>query len=189
MIQDLENEIWKDVIGFEDYYQISNAGRVKSKARQWIAAHGSVQKHKEKIMKLVPTGNGYLKVMFCISTKRIFYSVHRLVALHFINNQDVDIKININHKNGIKTDNRIENLEWCTQSENAIHAFENNLRVGMPGEKHPRSVLTEEKVLQARKFYADNKDKMKIPQMADNLGIHRTTFDGIVKNRSWKHVK
>jgi hypothetical protein len=80
---------------------------------------------KEKIMKLKLRNNGYLEIDLCIDNKHKYVMVHRLVAIAFIDN--IDNKPCINHKNGIKIDNRVYNLEWCTYRENTIHAYETGL--------------------------------------------------------------
>lgn len=113
-------EIWKDIKGFEGRYQVSNMGRVKTlKGETWIKpAHLNHW--------------GYPRVQFRISktSKSKNYAVHRLVAQAFIPNPDG--KPEVNHKNGIKTDNRVANLEWCTPAENTRHAVATGLKVGKP---------------------------------------------------------
>lgn len=100
----MQNEIWKDVPGYAGLYQVSNTGRVKSFKNQY--GHGI------RILKGEKTQSGYIQVS--LNKKR--YKIHRLVAMAFIPNPDVLPQIN--HKNEIKTDNRVENLEWCTAKYN-----------------------------------------------------------------------
>lgn len=102
-------EEWKTIPGYNGIYQVSSDGRVKN-------AYGH-------FLKAETTRNGYKRVVFYDRKK---FSVHRLVALTFIPNPEN--KEVVNHKNGIKTDNRVENLEWNTWSENEKHAYAAGLK-------------------------------------------------------------
>lgn len=119
-------EIWKDIKGWEGYYQISNLGRVKSLYR--IVPHKLKGKKTifERILKPCIASPGYYSLGLRKDCKVKCARIHRLVALHFIPNPQN--KPEINHKNGIKTDNRIENLEWVTRSENEKHAYKIGLK-------------------------------------------------------------
>lgn len=108
-------EIWKDIQGFEGCYQVSNLGRVKSFA--WS---------KERILKPGINSRGYLCVVLHSDGTKCTQTVHRLVLKSFIPNDRN--KESINHINGIKTDNRLENLEWATLSENMKHAYDAGLK-------------------------------------------------------------
>lgn len=120
-------EIWKDIKGYENIYQVSNLGRIKSLDRKVKAGikHNEYKIAKGKILKLNQKRNGYLTVDLCKENKVKTISVHRLVALTFIPNKEN--KEQINHINAKKYDNRVENLEWCTYEENKQHAKENKL--------------------------------------------------------------
>lgn len=123
-----ENEIWKDVIGFEGYYQISNLGRVKSLAR-WKQNHSKKQFIKERIMKPY-LSVGYWKITLMKFHKSKKYFIHRLLGIHFIPNPEN--KPEINHMKGIKTNLDIKFLEWATGKENAQHAVRTGLRIFNP---------------------------------------------------------
>lgn len=109
-------EIWKDVKGYEGIYQVSNIGRVKSLLRKVAHIKGN-RTIPERIIKLhISSSNGYYMVNLCKDKSHKSYLVHRLVAGAFISNPN---KLPyINHKNEIRTDNRVENLEWCTPEYN-----------------------------------------------------------------------
>ena len=110
-------ENWKDIKGYEGFYQVSDLGRVKSLERDVFNSRGIVYHLKEKI--LVPNldRGGYTNVGLYKNGKRKFMLVHRLVALAFIPNPEN--KSQINHRDEVKTNNVVENLEWCSAQENA----------------------------------------------------------------------
>ena len=115
---DNENEIWKDVIGYEGLYQVSNLGNVKS--------YNSNRFKNGLILKQGTSKKGYKVIYFIKDRIKKTLSVHRLVAISFIEN--TYDKPQVNHINGIKYDNNIDNLEWVTNSENMKHAFVNGLK-------------------------------------------------------------
>lgn len=115
-------EIWKDVEGYEGLYQVSNMGNVRSLERQ--TSRG--QNRKGKFLTKTISDNGYPKVSLSKDGKATRFFVHRLVAISFIPNPEH--KREVNHINGIKTDNRVCNLEWVSSRENKLHAFETRLR-------------------------------------------------------------
>lgn len=133
--------VWKDIKGYEGYYQISNLGQVKSLLR--IVPHSLKGKKTipEIILKQLIDNVGYYSSRLTKNGKGTTVRTHRLIAVSFIPN--TDNKPCVNHKNGIKTDNSIENLEWCTHSENQLHSYRELGRIagmtGIKGKDHHRS--------------------------------------------------
>lgn len=108
-MENFDNEQWRDIAGYEGMYQVSDLGRVRSKhSGEW------------KVLRCGTLPKGYLMVNLHQDGKRKCVTVHRLVANAFIPNSD-ETKTQINHKNEVKTDNRVENLEWCTASYNQTY--------------------------------------------------------------------
>ena len=101
-------EEWRDIKGYEGKYQVSNLGRVKS-----LNYH---RENREEILSNVPDKYGYLIVSLCKNGKELAFKIHRLVALHFIENPNNYPQIN--HKDENKQNNRADNLEWCTAKYN-----------------------------------------------------------------------
>lgn len=107
-------EIWKDVVGYEGLYQVSSEGRVKSVDR-WVKCNTGTMIKKGTFLKFYDR-EGYDYVFLYKNGQRLFTGVGRLVAIAFIPNPDNLPEVN--HKNEIKKDNRVENLEWCTRDYN-----------------------------------------------------------------------
>ena len=108
-------EIWKDIEGYEGHYQVSSKGRIKSIKKQ------VGRKESELIMKPFKTWWGYQRINLTKNGKLKMYAVHRLVAQAFIEN--TDNKPFVDHINGDRTDNRVENLRWCTPKENSENSI------------------------------------------------------------------
>ena len=119
----MKNEEWRDVVGYEGRYQVSSMGRVKSLERTFIDKIGRERYVKECILKPGMDKGGYLRVDLCASGKRKMFSVHRLVCQAFHDNPEN--KLDVNHINENKTDNRACNLEWSTRIENCNHGTRN----------------------------------------------------------------
>lgn len=121
------DEIWKDIIDFPNY-QISNYGRVKSKARITNVGIKNVKeiKRKEKILKPLKLTKGYLGIRLYNNTNAKTFKIHRLVATYFIPNPNNYEQVN--HIDGDKTNNNATNLEWCTNEYNMKHSYDIGLR-------------------------------------------------------------
>lgn len=117
-------EYWQDIQGYENVYQISTFGRVKSLSRSFIDNRGHNRSVKEKILSQKETKFGYLSVHLR-TNKESWPSIHTLVANNFIKN--IQNKETVNHINCNKQNNTINNLEWATNKEQMIHALDNNL--------------------------------------------------------------
>lgn len=126
-------EIWKDIKNYEGKYQVSNLGRVKS-LKRYKENYSKLQLVPEKILAQADNGNGYKFVSLWKDSKQKMYYIHRLVAETFIPNEH-DLK-QVNHKDGIKNNNSILNLEWCSCSENQKHAYKKLKRITAKNNKH-----------------------------------------------------
>ncbi len=164
-------EVWKDVVEYEGHYQVSNLGNVKS-----------IKFNRNNLMKFGLDKNGYYRIGLRLNNTRKFYFVHRLVAQAFIPNYDNLPQTN--HINGIKTDNSIENLEWCTVSHNIKHAFNTGLNISSKGEKHGQSKLTDEQIIEIRNL----KDKMLGNEIAKKFNISESRISEIINHKAWKHI-
>ena len=120
------DEEWRDIKGYEGYYQVSNLGRVKSLER--VIAHPITGKTKLKgaVLRLSSHSGGYKSIGLSLNGNVGRYYVHRLVAQAFLSSKEN--KTEVNHINGIKVDNRAINLEWCTRIENERHARDTGLK-------------------------------------------------------------
>lgn len=108
----VKQEIWKPVLGFEQFYQVSSTGRISNY---------------RKIMSIQTMNTGYKTIGFNVGGKHYTKLIHRLVAIAFIDN--VDSKPEVNHIDGDKSNNSIDNLEWCTSAENKRHALSTGLKI------------------------------------------------------------
>lgn len=124
MEQSSVKEIWKDVVGYEGLYQVSNLGNIKSLDKYVNTKGNKLKLHKGKILKPKKRPRGYLEVSLYKDRKPKSIQIHRLVAIAFIPNPEN--KPHINHKKPVTEefcDNSVNNLEWCTPKENMIYAF------------------------------------------------------------------
>lgn len=167
-------EIWKDIKGYEGLYQVSNLGRLKSYQRVKAG----------KLVSLQKTKDGYLQTDLYKDKVRKAVRIHRLVAEAFIPNPDG--KLEVNHKNGNKENNEVDNLEWSTKQENIDHAHDNNLYDNIIGEKHGRAKLSDLDVEFIKKNFKPYDKEFGAKPLAKKYGVSDTQIRHIVKGRSRK---
>lgn len=164
-------EIWKEVKGFENDYEISNLGRLRTKERFVKHYKGGVRKYKSQLKKIRLNTRGYLRCNLKKDGKRYDFTVHRLVALSFL--KEDKKRVFVNHKNGIKTDNKLENLEWCTLSENTEHAVKNRLI---------KTKLSDKEAMEIKNSKLSNRKLSKI------YDIGSTVIWRIKNGKAYKHL-
>lgn len=186
-----EQEIWKDIPGYEGLYQASSLGKIKSILRKEKSLHPKTKKifirtRNEKFLRFSLDKDGYLKVRPCKNGKPKMFSVHKLILLTFKPN--LNNLPQINHINGIKTDNHINNLEWCDHSHNMKHSYANNLHkiANKQGENSPVSILTEKQVLEIRRLWSFGEYNQK--QLSEKFNTEQSNISRIVNNIYWKHI-
>ena len=167
-------EEWKDIKGYEGIYQVSNLGRIKSLPRK-ISNGTGFYVSKEKILKGHANAKGYIQVELRRNLKRRLILIHRIVAEHFIDN--VYNKPQVNHIDGNKKNNKVYNLEWCTNGENQIHAYKNVLNkrsesAGRPKRKVCQIDLKTGEIIKIFNSIADvktyfNKNKVNISEVCN----------------------
>jgi len=166
-------EIWKDIPGYVGNYQVSNMGNIKSLVRERVKV--------DRILKPWYNNEGYPMVKLCKNGICKSFKMQRFVAIAFIPNPDN--KPATNHKNGIKSDIRAENLEWVTNKENTAHAIKIGL-IKNTGENSHYAKLNEFQVRVMRKA----KD-LTARELSKIFNTHFSNVHLILKHKTWKHIK
>ncbi len=176
-------EIWKPVPGYEGCYEVSSLGRVKSLART-VGNRWQTQKPvPEQIKAFSSNKQGYLSAHLYRGRRMKKFYVHRLVAEVFLAN---DLRLpQVNHLNGDVSDNRVENLQWCSSRENCQHAVDAKLYESAKGEQIASSKLKESDVLEIRRMVASGALQRDV---APIFGLSRTAVSKIVLRQRWAHV-
>lgn len=173
-------EIYLPILNFEKHYEISNYGNLRSIYREIIRSDGRISKYKSKKMKPRYDKDGYLIIGLNKNNKSYCFRVHRLVATAFISN--LNNKPQVNHINGIKDDNRVENLEWVTGSENCFHAERFHLRNN--GEDHINSKLTWKDVKIIRQIYNSKNNSSR--KLAKIYMVDKSVILDVINYNTWK---
>lgn len=174
-----EGEVWKDIPNYVGLYQVSNFGRIKCLERTLINSNGKISIRKSKLL------NGcksrYYSVLLCKnSNNHKLHLAHRLVATSFIPNPEN--KPEVNHIDGNKLNNHVNNLEWVTHRENENHALINNLKA--IGIKNGNAKLNNEIVKQIRSKYIPRKYTNKMIAKEFNISYHSAQL--ITSGNIWK---
>jgi hypothetical protein len=172
------NEIWAE---FDTGYFVSSFGRVAFAGYQYIGSKGKYCTKQPKLIRVNANGRGYPQVNILGVSRR----VHRLVAESFIDNPRGFKQVN--HKDGNKLNNRVDNLEWCNNSHNIKHAIELGLLVHKKGDECQRAILSEEQVITIKSlFQQDHYPRDKEIGLIYNVSEY--AIYNIRKNRTWKYL-
>jgi hypothetical protein len=186
--EELEFEEWRPVVGFETSYVVSSLGRVERIVKRY--------KHQDRFMKQFMADRGYYHVCLYGADKVKNVAVHRVVLLSFQPPPTTDHQVN--HIDGIKTNNRLNNLEWVTPTENIRHAVLMGLYPqgvkhkwhGKPehvrGENNVTSKLTKTGVIDIRRRYAQG--GISTYALAAEYGVTRGCISNVIKRKSWFYV-
>lgn len=175
-------ETWKDIDGYEGYYQVSDLGRVKSLPRKDRLGRN----HKGRTLKPFSDNNkGYL----CVELHKFgvgkTIKIHRLVAIAFIPNPFG--KPQVNHGDGNKKNNCADNLEWSTSEENIQHSFDTNLN-NRKGERNSQSKLTIEDVKYIRENFKSKDNVFGAKPLAEKFKVEKSRIYKIVRRTNWENI-
>lgn len=167
MYKHINGELWHNILGFPGY---------------WVNRKGEILGRKGKKLKSGKSTKGYPQIFLKTKQVKKGFSIHRLVAKYFIYNDNPEIKNQVNHIDGNKENNSVENLEWCSNKENHEHKMRNNLNVALKGSEHHNSVLTEKDVIDIFK------SKEPYNKLIKKYNISKSTISSIKCGRNWNHI-
>lgn len=166
-------EIWKDIEGFNGFYQVSNMGRVRN--------------YRGKLRALSYTHDGYAKVRLLHEDKDLTCRVHRLVAQAFIPN--TENKETVNHIDGDKHNNRVTNLEWIDRREQMNHAYRLGLKRSRFGDKNCNAKLTADQVREIRATYVRQSKEFGTVALGRKYGVTNRVIGLIIRGLAYKNIK
>jgi len=176
-------EFWRPAYGFEKIYEVSNLGRVRRIAKTSGGTVGYILKP------YIMAGYHYVSLCPGHGAKPRKMRLHRIVARTFLG-KPPEGKPEVNHKNCDRLDNKVDNLEWVSRSENMLHASKNGRIVSVPpvryGTENNRAKLTESIVRQVRKLYATGEYSQR--EIGDMFGVTKTTINNVIVGSTWANV-
>lgn len=172
----MTDENWRPIAGYEGIYEISDNGQVKSLVTRWPSINNRILKHNK-------TTGGYHCLCLYKNKKRTSFLVHRLVALAFL--APCLSAHCVNHKDGNKDNNAVENLEWVTPLDNVLHALKKGFRkkpTGVFGEHHGRAKLSWGQVNEIRSLKGIKTQR----ELAKLYGVSHTQIRNVQKGKHWQ---
>lgn len=179
--------VWRSVPGYVGLYEVSSCGLVRSLDRRDTSSNGQRRYYAGRLLNWWLSVGGYPEVSLCHRGRKSFRRVHRLVAMAFIPNPEG--KPEVNHIDGDKTNNRVENLEWATRSENHQHACDTGLHPGPArrfGVSNRNAKLTDVGVLEIRRRYAAG-GVLQV-DLAEEFGVGQAVISAVVRRAIWTHI-
>ena len=180
----MNEEVWKEIEGYEGFYAISTIGRVKSLSRTFIKSDGRRYTVKEKIIKPAIDKDGYLRIELNKIGDTKKYYVHRLVGLAFINNPNN--KPQINHIDFDVKNNIVENLEWVTNQENIQHNVKHGRLKDQYGQDNPNVKINKEIVFKIRNLRMEGKTLDEISRLT---GTSVSNVKNVIYKKTWTWLK
>ena len=174
-------EEWREIEGFDGFFQVSNTGKVRSCCN----SHGT--RGKWKLRSLSANHDGYLKVRLQKGAKDVTRRVHTLVAQAFIPNPNC--YNTVNHKDGDKTNNNVENLEWADRSQQMIHAYKNGLKKPIKGSKNSQAKLTDDDVRYIRSHYKYRSTEFGTVALSKKFNVSNSVIGLVTRGLSYQDVK
>ncbi len=181
----IHDEVWKDIPDYEGYYQCSNMGRVRSLDRHYYNSRGRKRYHAGVIIRQNTDPQRYKQVGLHKNGVSKTFRVHVLVMLCFVGERQGDDVIN--HKDGDKDNNSVENLEYCSQSHNMYHAHSTGLIkiIGKKGEANNSSKLLDWQVSEVRTLHSQGATQI---SLALKFNVSKSLISSIVRGESWRHL-
>ena len=176
-------EVWIPVKGYEGLYEVSNLGEVKSLPK----ISGTCMRQEKILSKNRLSKDGYIRVALAKNGKPHEFKVHKIVAEHFVPN--LQNKETVNHIDGNKLNNRIDNLEWADRHEQLIHAYKLELKKPMRGRLSCNAKLSEDDVRYIRKHYKRNSTEFGTVALSKKFGVTDRVIGLVVNGKSYRNVE